>query len=125
MNNLAIYINKDFSRILVENEHCDVLSGTLTIPTTRSFKPIVVKYSVFNRVKAYLKDLKLIKVNLSDVDISIPKGVYQWVRLPDGLVVRVWGANTNFAVSKIVDDRIMVKGIGMFKPEDVKQFNFR
>lgn len=134
MNEQYIYMNKEENRVIIENNSLTTLfSGDLSITSFPvNFKPIIVKGTLWEKFCNLFSNLKMIKVNTSiTFSIDYFDGhvlAYEWLLLVDtGRVYRVWnGRNTNPRnCSQILSDGgVMLKGVGTFKCEDFKVFNF-
>lgn len=129
-----IYMNKEETRIAVENNTSNiVLSGDLSITNfMTSFKPLYVKNILWEKFCNLFSDMVIIPVDTEETfnkDYFCDTGLeYVWLLHKDtDIVYRVWQNNVrrNYYDSKLLDTgEVMLKGIGNFPCEAFNVFKF-
>lgn len=130
MTKQYIYMNKEETRVVIDNTiNHTVLSGDLSITDFPvNFKPKYVKNILWEKFCNLFSDLKIIPVDTSETFSSNyfeDKGYrYVWLlHAESGIVYRIWDNPTANNQSKLVDEKVIIKGIGVFPCEDFKVFN--
>lgn len=116
-----MYSNKD-ERLSVVSDTVPLMSGNLKHCTR--FTPKLYNKSLKTLVEAWLSDCKLLRFETLQVNLY-PKNVYKWLRnKKTNVVYKVWGLdNREPNTSKILsDNKIMIKGVGVFDFDVFEEF---
>ncbi len=106
-------MNKDENRVLSQDK--THFSGNLRL--TSKFSIGIFEETFILKVKNLFSDTKIIPVSFdSNFDVTFPRGTYKWLlRKGTRTVCKVWGrGNPQPNTSKIVDGKVMIKGVGLF-----------
>ena len=136
MTKLLMKMNEDRTRaVMTDSLGFDYLTGELNNVFVSSFTPPLVKYNVWQIMKAWFQGVTLTPYNESEI-VSIPVSDYIWVRFKDkSKPQQVIKVITEDCVNKnrfrynnpsIIyhSGKVMIKGVGIFVWSDFVEVKF-